>query len=628
MAKQVINIGTAVNSGNGDPIRTAFNKANENFTELYTAVGTIPTNTNQLTNGSGFITASDIPNIPADVSDLTDTEGLLGQGSGNIFDENGVLQLPDGGTIAEGVVTENPTIELTPANPEAESQKLVIKGGGPGFSNSENGISITTYNLNVASGDTAFFEVYANQYANEQFYWWVDGYSPGQEFAPDNGVFSLDEFGFAAFSLEVLNSSVPLKVYVADTLYNAYVNNKGVGSVIVNGEPVAPEDLYHLHLTTGDLTETSIILGTDEHNVRTKIDGSVELTSYDYDNQQTYRLNFKNNVLKISSTDVVNDEDLYIKAEDDLYLDALDDDIHIRANDDIRLRSGYDFENDVYNYELRFTDSGTLVFYNYNDDYDYGYVRMYVEGEGGPRTLAFEGDQNVVVATGYGNVRWTFNTEGVLTLPAGGDIKNSNGDSVLDRNVLSTVSKTGTTATNTGEVATVSVSPSNNPNLTPGAYQISLPVLDVGSFAVEITVAENGDISGVVTNSPGGFTVGTSVVTVGVAVGGTTGVDDITTTVESLTNIVQATALDLTKSVQKLTDGFYTLANGVEGQIMYLVRQPDAGPEVAIIVANGRVGNNVYTNIAFLPFSGSGSGNMTTLIFTDGAWQADNGAWD
>lgn len=35
MAKQVINIGTAANDGSGDPLRTAFTKANENFTEVY-----------------------------------------------------------------------------------------------------------------------------------------------------------------------------------------------------------------------------------------------------------------------------------------------------------------------------------------------------------------------------------------------------------------------------------------------------------------------------------------------------------------------------------------------------------------------------------------------------------------
>jgi hypothetical protein len=159
------------------------------------------------------------------------------------------LRLPEGGVISEGIVTENPTIELTPAGPDAESQKLVIKGGAP----------------------------------------------IGEE--------------------------------------------------------------THLHLTTGNLQETSVFLGTDEHNVRTKIDGSVELTSYDYDNEETYRLNFKNNVLKISSTADEGDEDLYIKAEDDLYLDALDDDIHLRADDDIRIQVGYNFEEDDYQAQWVFRTS-------------------------------------------------------------------------------------------------------------------------------------------------------------------------------------------------------------------------------------------------------------------------------
>jgi len=40
MAQQIINIGNSPNDGNGDPLRTAFRKANENFTELYnSAVG-------------------------------------------------------------------------------------------------------------------------------------------------------------------------------------------------------------------------------------------------------------------------------------------------------------------------------------------------------------------------------------------------------------------------------------------------------------------------------------------------------------------------------------------------------------------------------------------------------------
>ena len=38
MAKQTINIGTVANDGTGDPLRTAFNKTNQNFTELYDEV--------------------------------------------------------------------------------------------------------------------------------------------------------------------------------------------------------------------------------------------------------------------------------------------------------------------------------------------------------------------------------------------------------------------------------------------------------------------------------------------------------------------------------------------------------------------------------------------------------------
>ena len=35
MAKQTINIGTTANDGTGDQLRSAFDKVNDNFTELY-----------------------------------------------------------------------------------------------------------------------------------------------------------------------------------------------------------------------------------------------------------------------------------------------------------------------------------------------------------------------------------------------------------------------------------------------------------------------------------------------------------------------------------------------------------------------------------------------------------------
>lgn len=45
MARQTINIGTSANKGDGDPLRTAFDKINDNFAELYAGQNTDPANT-------------------------------------------------------------------------------------------------------------------------------------------------------------------------------------------------------------------------------------------------------------------------------------------------------------------------------------------------------------------------------------------------------------------------------------------------------------------------------------------------------------------------------------------------------------------------------------------------------
>lgn len=77
MAKQVINIGTVANDGTGDPIRTSFDKTNQNFTELYD--NQFSGNYNDLTNK---------PTIPSALTDLGITDGNNGQvlttdGAGN-----------------------------------------------------------------------------------------------------------------------------------------------------------------------------------------------------------------------------------------------------------------------------------------------------------------------------------------------------------------------------------------------------------------------------------------------------------------------------------------------------------------------------------------------------------------
>lgn len=210
------------------------------------------------------------------------------------FEANGELRLPSNGIIRETVVTGNPTIELEPADAEAESQKLVIKGGGPVFSNTENGITVEVYDrLNYSQGDTVNMAVNTSLEQGTTLYWWIDNYSPDTKFTPDNGELTLDEFGNAYFNFVVNDDTVVFRVYVADTLYNAYINNLGAVSVDINAGVV--DNSLHLHLTTGDLTLTSIFLGTDDHNVRTKPNGNIEVTAYDYDLDSTKTWKFGTN---------------------------------------------------------------------------------------------------------------------------------------------------------------------------------------------------------------------------------------------------------------------------------------------------------------------------------------------
>jgi|SaaInl3SG_22_DNA_1037383.scaffolds.fasta_scaffold01632_7 hypothetical protein len=72
MAQQIVNIGTSANKGNGDPIRTAFTKVNENFTEVYAKIVAIE-------NGTLNVVVSDVRgSVHADDSTLM-IDGIAAQ---------------------------------------------------------------------------------------------------------------------------------------------------------------------------------------------------------------------------------------------------------------------------------------------------------------------------------------------------------------------------------------------------------------------------------------------------------------------------------------------------------------------------------------------------------------------
>ena len=220
--------------------------------------------------------------------------------------------------------------------------------------------------------------------------------------------------------------------------------------------------------------------------------------------------------------------------------------------------------------------------------------------------------------------RWTFDANGKTTVP--GAV------------IAGTVAKIGVDGANIGlgEAATVTASPSNNTNLNVGTVN---GITFGTGFTLNVTVAENGDITAVVTYSQSGLSIGDYGIQAGGSfLGGTEGVDDITFTVASLTNVVVPTPLDLTKSINRLADGVYSLANGTEGQIMYLVPETGATYNAQeIVIANARILNSggastaaIYTDASYAPFSPSGGdpiSNVAMLIFTDGAWQVGSGKY-
>ena len=101
MAKQLVNVGTSVNKGDGDPLRTAFQKINDNFNELYAStsldldsIGSnmIPTSDGGFALGSATKQWSDLY-----VRDFIYIGGtrLQSDAQGNITVDGGSLQIKD-----------------------------------------------------------------------------------------------------------------------------------------------------------------------------------------------------------------------------------------------------------------------------------------------------------------------------------------------------------------------------------------------------------------------------------------------------------------------------------------------------------------------------------------------------
>jgi len=169
---------TVVNAGKTDT---------DNAENITTSTVTLETDTSSFLLGTLY-------------SQAVGNDRLVNSGNELVLESTGVVTLPAGGTISEGVVTSNPTIQLTPASPDVASQKLVIKGGG-NYNYTDNGINLNYYNNIANVGDTLTFYVHSDTYANQTLYWWI--YPTGAGIAdPDSGTVTLDGNG-GSFSILV-----------------------------------------------------------------------------------------------------------------------------------------------------------------------------------------------------------------------------------------------------------------------------------------------------------------------------------------------------------------------------------------------------------------------------------------
>ena len=177
MSQQIINVGSAPNDGQGDPIRTAFIKTNNNFSQLFS---TIAGNSNNISNGTTQIYIPQLNgNILVDVGTIANLITISTDGisvAGNIV--GNITRLVNGTSTDNGNVYLN-YLELDNRgnvhigeNTTDTSGALIWDGGGSSIlESSANGITLNPFNGYVtingdvsATGNVTGNYIYGNGY--------------------------------------------------------------------------------------------------------------------------------------------------------------------------------------------------------------------------------------------------------------------------------------------------------------------------------------------------------------------------------------------------------------------------------------------------------------------------------
>ena len=141
MAIQTIGIGTVADDGTGDSLRVAGDKINDNFNEIYTALGDGSTITGGAITALNNATANELVTIGATTTEL-DAEANL-TFDGTTLAVTGNITVPNDGDI--GSVGATDAIQISSAGIVTFKDDILIKDGGTiGVASSTSAITIAS----------------------------------------------------------------------------------------------------------------------------------------------------------------------------------------------------------------------------------------------------------------------------------------------------------------------------------------------------------------------------------------------------------------------------------------------------------------------------------------------------
>ena len=141
MAIQTIGIGTVADDGTGDSLRTAGDKINDNFNEIYTALGDGSTITGGAITALNNATANELVTIGATTTELDGEANLTFDGT--TLAVTGNITVPNDGDI--GSVGATDAIQISSAGIVTFKDDILIKDGGTiGVASSTSAITIAS----------------------------------------------------------------------------------------------------------------------------------------------------------------------------------------------------------------------------------------------------------------------------------------------------------------------------------------------------------------------------------------------------------------------------------------------------------------------------------------------------